>query len=134
MTPAPASRLPAPILLAPVFRALADPTRLRILRLLLQGPLCVGDLVSVLDLPQPKVSRHLASLRQAGLVEDEKRGLWCFYRLAPARPGPHQKILEVLDRGSAEIAGAAADDRALRSLRSKGGCCPQHQRGARRRP
>jgi ArsR family transcriptional regulator len=128
--PLPAIPLPAPIALAPVFRALADPTRLRILRLLLQGPLCVGDLVSVLDLPQPKVSRHLATLRRAGLVEDEKRGLWCFYRLAPARPGPHRKILELL--AAAGIAGADADEAALRRLRSKGGCCPQHQRGARR--
>lgn len=127
-----ATPLPAPVPLAPVFRALADPTRLRILRLLLQGPLCVGDLVSVLDLPQPKVSRHLASLRRAGLVEDEKRGLWCFYRLAPARPGPHQKILGVLEAAAAGVAGAAADDAALRRLRGKGGCCPQHQRPARR--
>src|SRR5512140_1371024 len=132
--PAAATPLPAPVPLAPVFRALADPTRLRIVRLLLQGPLCVGDLVSVLDLPQPKVSRHLASLRRAGLVEDEKRGLWCFYRLTSARPGLHRKILAVLDAAAAEVAGAAADDAALRRLRSKGGCCPQHQRPSRRTP
>lgn len=131
--PAIATPLPPPVPLAPVFRALADPTRLRIVRLLLQGPLCVGDLVSVLDLPQPMVSRHLASLRRAGLVEDEKRGLWCFYRLT-ARPGPQQKILAVLDAAAAGVAGAAADDAALRRLRSKGGCCPQHQRPARRTP
>jgi ArsR family transcriptional regulator len=129
-----ATRLPAPIPLAPLFRALADPTRLRILRLLLQGPLCVGDLVSVLGLPQPKVSRHLASLRRAGLVEDEKRGLWCFYSLAPARPGFHGKIVEVLDAAAAQVAGAAADDAALRRLRTRGGCCPQHQRRLRRAP
>jgi ArsR family transcriptional regulator len=129
---APTSRLPAPLRLAPVFRALADPTRQRLLRLLLQGPLCVGDLVTVLDLPQPKVSRHLASLRRAGLVEDEKRGLWCFYRLSAARPGFHQKVLEMLDAASREVPGAAADDAALRRLRSKGGCCPRHQRAGRR--
>ncbi|HET7787897.1 MAG TPA: metalloregulator ArsR/SmtB family transcription factor, partial [Myxococcales bacterium] len=96
MPAAATSRLPQPVFPAPVFRALADRTRLRILRLLLQGPLCVGDLVAVLDLPQPKVSRHLASLRRAGLVEDEKRGLWCFYGLTPARPGFHRKVLEAL--------------------------------------
>jgi ArsR family transcriptional regulator, arsenate/arsenite/antimonite-responsive transcriptional repressor len=111
---------------APVFRALADPTRVRILHLLREGPLCVGDLVSVLDLPQPKVSRHLAYLRRARLVEDEKRGLWCFYRLAPARPGFHEKLLELLEAAAAEAAQTAADERALRRLRVKGGCCPQH--------
>ncbi|HET7787580.1 MAG TPA: ArsR family transcriptional regulator, partial [Myxococcales bacterium] len=82
--------------------------------------------------PQPKVSRHLASLRRAGLVEDEKRGLWCFYGLTPARPGFHRKVLEALAAASAEVPGAAADDAALRRLRSKGGCCPRHQRTARR--
>ncbi|HEY6908313.1 MAG TPA: metalloregulator ArsR/SmtB family transcription factor [Myxococcales bacterium] len=132
MTRAETSFLPAPIPLAPVFRALADPTRLRIVRLLLQGPLCVGDLVTVLDLPQPKVSRHLASLRRAGLVEDEKRGLWCFYRLT-AQSGPQRKILAVLHAAAAEVAGAADDD-ALRRLRKKGGCCPQHQRAGRTTP
>lgn len=132
MPAAATSRLPQPVFPAPVFRALADRTRLRILRLLLQGPLCVGDLVAVLDFPQPKVSRHLASLRRAGLVEDEKRGLWCFYGLTPARPGFHRKVLEALAAASAEVPGAAADDAALRRLRSKGGCCPRHQRTARR--
>jgi ArsR family transcriptional regulator, arsenate/arsenite/antimonite-responsive transcriptional repressor len=111
---------------APVFRALADPTRVRILHLLRDGPLCVGDLVSVLDLSQPKVSRHLAYLRRALLVEDEKRGPWCFYRLTAARPGFHRKVLELLDAAASEVAEAAADGSALRKLRAKGGCCPQH--------
>src|SRR5437867_396847 len=67
-----------------LFRALADPTRLRILHLLQGGELCVGDLVKVLDVPQPTASRHLAYLRRARLVSVGKRGLWCFYALAPA--------------------------------------------------
>lgn len=127
------SRLPERLAVAPVFRALADPTRVRILHLLRDGPLCVGDLVSVLHLSQPKVSRHLAYLRRTRLVEDEKRGLWCFYRLAPARPGFHQKALELLAAAAAEVPDAAADGNALRRLRSKGGCCPQHE-PTRRRP
>jgi ArsR family transcriptional regulator, arsenate/arsenite/antimonite-responsive transcriptional repressor len=68
-----------------VFRALADPTRLRILQLLSQGELCVCDIVDGLDVPQPKASRHLAYLRRAGLVLARKEGLWSYYRLAPAR-------------------------------------------------
>lgn len=126
------SLLPVRIAVAPVFRSLADPTRVRILALLRDGPLCVGDLVSVLDLSQPKVSRHLACLRRARLVEDEKRGLWCFYRLTAARAGFHQKLLELLDAAAAELAEAAADQAALRKLRAKGGCCPQHERPIRR--
>jgi ArsR family transcriptional regulator len=117
--------------LVPVFRALADPTRVRILHLLRDGPLCVGDLGAVLRISQPKASRHLAYLRRAQLVEDEKRGLWCFYALAPARPGLHARLIDLLDAAAAEL-GEAADDRAaLRRLRAKGGCCPQHERSAR---
>lgn len=56
------------------FRALADPTRLRILNLLLNEPACVCDLAAILELPQPLVSRHLAYLRGAGLVQDRRSG------------------------------------------------------------
>src|ERR1700682_5743300 len=80
-----------------IFRALADPTRVRILHLLREGPLCVGDLVAVLRVPQPTASRHLAYLRKSGLVHDERRGPWSFYRLAPASPGFHEKVLEALE-------------------------------------
>lgn len=66
-----------------LFRACADPTRLRILNLLAEGEVCVCDLVTVLDVPQPKVSRHLAYLRAAGLVSGRKDGLWRHYRLVP---------------------------------------------------
>src|SRR5688500_13860221 len=65
-----------------VFRALADKTRLRILYLLLSGELCVCDIVSSLDCPQPTASRHLAYLRRAGLVTVRKDGIWSHYRLA----------------------------------------------------
>jgi ArsR family transcriptional regulator len=67
---------------AQFFKALSDETRLRILALLTNGELCVCDLMAVLDLPQSTVSRHLAYLRHAGLVEDRRRGVWMYYRLA----------------------------------------------------
>lgn len=67
-----------------VFRALSDKTRLRILNLLLQGELCVCDIISVLDIPQPTASRHLAYLRKAGLVRGRKEGVWRHYSLASA--------------------------------------------------
>jgi ArsR family transcriptional regulator, arsenate/arsenite/antimonite-responsive transcriptional repressor len=67
--------------LARTFKALADPTRLRILNLLLAGPGCVCELQAVLDLPQSLISRHLAYLRNAGLVDDERQGMRVLYRL-----------------------------------------------------
>src|SRR3981189_3160709 len=79
-----------------MFRALADPTRVRILHLLGEGPLCVGDLVSVLAVPQPPASRDLASLRKSGLVVDERRGQWSFYKLAQADSAFHGKLLDTL--------------------------------------
>lgn len=68
---------------ARLFRALSDETRLRILNLLRSGELCVCDIVAALEVPQPTASRHLAYLRQAGLVTVRKEGVWCYYRIAP---------------------------------------------------
>ena len=79
-----------------VFRAFSDVTRLRILRLLQQGEVCVCDLVSALQVPQPKVSRHLSRLRKAGLVKVRKDGLWCYYTLAPATSAFHGKLIECM--------------------------------------
>jgi len=67
--------------LARTFKALADPTRLRILNLLLTAPGCVCELQAVLNLPQSLISRHLAYLRNAGLVGDERQGMRVLYRL-----------------------------------------------------
>lgn len=64
-----------------LFKALADETRLRIVALLAHGELCVCHLEEALRLSQPKVSRHLATLRAAGLVEDRREGTWVYYRL-----------------------------------------------------
>lgn len=65
-----------------VFRALADRTRLRILALLSGGEVCVCEIHETLGLPQPTVSRHLAYLRNAGLVTGRKEGVWVHYCLA----------------------------------------------------
>lgn len=69
------------------FKALGDVNRLRIMNLLLHGELCVCDIQRVLDSPQPNVSRHLAYLRNAGLVLDRRDGLRMFYRINE-EPGP----------------------------------------------
>jgi ArsR family transcriptional regulator len=65
-----------------LFKALADATRLRILGLLLTGEVCVCHIHESLKIPQPKASRHLAYLRNAGLVETRRDGLWVNYRMA----------------------------------------------------
>src|SRR2546425_4554097 len=64
-----------------VFKALADSTRLRILGLLVTGEVCVCHIHETLRISQPKASRHLAYLRQAGLVDTRREGLWIHYRL-----------------------------------------------------
>ncbi len=79
-----------------IFRALADQTRLRILHLLQSGELCVCHIVSVLEVPQPTASRHLAYLRRARLVVARKEGQWMHYSLAPARGKAHRMLLECL--------------------------------------
>lgn len=62
-----------------IFKALSDETRLRILKLLENGELCVCDLFSALNMVQPKVSFHLAVLKEAGLIRDRKAGRWVHY-------------------------------------------------------
>ena len=79
-----------------MFRAFSDRTRLRILHLLQGGEMCVGDIVDGLQVPQPRVSRHLAYLRKAGLVVARKEGLWTFYSLAPAQNDFHKNLLHCL--------------------------------------
>jgi ArsR family transcriptional regulator len=65
-----------------VFKALSDPTRLRIAALLTHGELCVCDLMEILKLPQSTISRHMARLKSAGIVKDRRQGKWVHYSLA----------------------------------------------------
>lgn len=67
---------------ARMFKALSDETRLRIICLLLEGELCVCDIMAVLQLPQSTVSRHLAYLKNSGWVDDRRCGVWMYYSLA----------------------------------------------------
>jgi ArsR family transcriptional regulator len=70
--------------LAAVFKALADPTRVAIVSRLASGErCCVCDLTDVFELSQPTVSHHLRILREAGLVEAERRGTYAYYWLVP---------------------------------------------------
>lgn len=67
---------------AEIFRALADPCRLTILKLLKEGELCVCEIMTALSRPQSSTSHHLSILKDAGLIKERKDGKWSLYRLA----------------------------------------------------
>ncbi|HEU5025577.1 MAG TPA: metalloregulator ArsR/SmtB family transcription factor [Spirillospora sp.] len=72
--------------LAPLFKALADPVRLRLLSLIAcheGGEACVCDLTTAFDVSAPTISHHLKVLKQAGLIDSERRGTWVYYWLNP---------------------------------------------------
>ncbi|GAB2842888.1 metalloregulator ArsR/SmtB family transcription factor [Actinocorallia aurea] len=72
--------------LARVFKALGDPVRLQLLSMIASragGEVCVCDLTPAFDLSQPTISHHLKLLREAGLIDGERRGTWVYYRLIP---------------------------------------------------
>lgn len=101
---------------AELFKALADQTRLRILNLLVQGELCVCDIMTVLDIGQSKASRHLAYLRNVGLVDDRRNGVWMYYTLARPKGVTHKRIVEWLAEAATELPQAAADLKVLKKL------------------
>jgi ArsR family transcriptional regulator len=112
------SRLPVDRL----FRAFSDRTRLRILHLLLDGELCVLDLVSILRVPQPTASRHLAYLRRAGLVSVRKDQSWSYYSLAEPRNTFHAKLLDCL-RSCFTAVPEIGRDSARRAKTAARKCC-----------
>lgn len=81
-----------------LFKSFSEPVRLRVLHLLsnTEPELCVCDLVSVLELPQGTISRHLMQLRLVGLVNARREGVWMYYSLAPAETKAHASMLNCL--------------------------------------
>ncbi|MBU0656011.1 MAG: metalloregulator ArsR/SmtB family transcription factor [Gammaproteobacteria bacterium] len=106
-------------------KALADQTRLRILLLLTgQEELCVCELTQALELAQPKISRHLAILRESGLLLDRKSGLWVYYRLHPELPQWAQDVLGNLQAGSFNETLFQSDSQRLKgAVRQNVVCC-----------
>ena len=97
--------------LARMFKALGDPVRLRLLSMVASsdgGEACVCDLTAGFELSQPMISHHLRVLREAGLLECERRGTWVFYRVVPAALAQLAAVL-----GPAELTVPAADRRVL---------------------
>jgi len=81
-----------------IFKALSEETRLRILKLLEQGELCVCDIVAALDIVQPKVSFHLNALKEAGFLKDRKQGRWTHYRIDDSDFFRRFLLVSVLER------------------------------------
>lgn len=101
-----------------LFKALADETRLRIVGLLSEGELCVCDLTHSLGMPQSTVSRHLAHLKNAGLVTDRRCKTWAYYSLSgDARPFARD-ILAALARHLTELDPTRKDIASLHEYRS----------------
>jgi DNA-binding transcriptional ArsR family regulator len=115
-----------------MFRAFSDRNRLRILCLLDGGELCVGDLVAILEIPQPRASRHLAYLKKAGLVIARKVGLWNYYSLANPVSDFHKNLIRCLancfgtacERTSRHHKSAAASGTEMALWREGSRSCP----------
>lgn len=75
------------------FKALADPTRLRIINLIADQEVCVCYFVEILKTNQPKISRHLAYLRRAGIVSARREGIWMHYRISTPKNENAAKVL-----------------------------------------
>jgi ArsR family transcriptional regulator len=96
-----ALRAPVPAATARLFHALSDETRLEILRQLGSGERCVCELTEALDAAQSRLSFHLKTLREAGLVRDRKEGRWVYYEIEPgALEQAAEAISALMPRGS----------------------------------
>ena len=79
--------------LVKVFKAVADPNRIRILKMLQQRKMCLCEVAVVLGITQPSVSRHLSMLRDAGLVRDERDGQWINYELCEEKVNQYAPVI-----------------------------------------
>jgi ArsR family transcriptional regulator len=97
--------------LARAFKALADPVRLRLLSLIASctgGQACVCDLTGAFDVAQSTISHHLRVLREAGLVDSERRGTWVYYWVLPATLGRLSSLLQTASPDGTAAAGGGS--------------------------
>ncbi len=120
--------------LTTIFKALSDETRLRIIKLLEQCELCVCDITAALDMVQPKVSFHLSTLKEAGLIKDRKQGKWIHYSINDKDLFRRMLILSACERMDDSTAktdrkrldafiGEKEPDGKVVLLKPKGRCC-----------
>ena len=100
-----------------LLKSLSDQTRLRSVMLLMQeGELCVCELTHALDLIQPKISRHLASLRDMQVVIDTRMGQWIYYSINPKLPAWANELLQAALKGSMNERQTKSDLKKLQSM------------------
>lgn len=107
---------------ARMFKALSDETRLRILCLLLQGELCVCDLMAVLQLPQSTVSRHLSYLKHSGWVDDRRCGVWMYYSIPDSVCEFQKGLIATLQNALPSLDVAVSDHQRLNELSRNNNC------------
>ena len=105
-----------------VFKALSDANRLRIVNLLLHGELCVCDIQYVLENSQPNVSRHLAYLKNSGVVLDRRDGYRVFYRIANPRESNRKLLFDFLRQIFKEEERLEQDTKRLKEAIASGSC------------
>jgi ArsR family transcriptional regulator len=105
------------------FKCLADDTRLKCLLLVSQvGESCVCDLMSALNLDQPKISRHLAELRKCTILQDERRGKWVYYQLHPDLPEWAKDVItQTAEQNKPYFDGQLTT--LTRAIEAKNSCC-----------
>ncbi len=115
--------------LVEVMRACGDETRIRLLNLLhFEKELCVYDMVEVTGASQPKISRHLAHLRRAGLVSYRKDGLWVYYRIIDQPDGATELVLDALERSFRLLPDLGHDLMELQRIKALSEVTRWHQR------
>ena len=103
-----------------LLKSLSDQTRLRCMMLLMQeGELCVCELTYALDLIQPKISRHLASLRDMQVVIDRRSGQWIYYSINPKLPAWAMELLQAALKGSKNEKQFKVDLKKLKSMSNR---------------
>ncbi|MHC1697448.1 MAG: ArsR/SmtB family transcription factor [Geobacteraceae bacterium] len=107
---------------ARMFKALSEETRLRILCLLLEGELCVCDIMAVLQLPQSTVSRHLAYLKNSGWVDDRRCGVWMYYSIMDKGNELRKRLVETFREILPLIEIAVADRERLSGFDKNSNC------------
>jgi len=108
------------------FKMLSDSTRLRSLMLMqAEGELCVCELTHALNLSQPKISRHLAHLREAGVLVARRKGTWMYYRINPDMRAWSLQILQITLEGIRDTEPFISDQKMLKAMANRPGlaCC-----------
>lgn len=96
------------------FKCLSDPTRLDILKLVMaKQNICVCELTERLQLSQPKISRHLALLRNLSILLDQRQGQWVYYRLNPNLPEWAKAVLNIISNQNEDMINNTSSDTSI---------------------